>query len=491
MSGVHFFPIANADYLPGVNQAEPQVSCSWGAICKKIGLVFLRILLEIVLFALSPILIPLAACFKKRIIALAIIPASADSFVMSNRATAEEYAETNRSPEYKAFKRIDQLRNMRAADLTDPQKEELANLQDEIGQDMRVLERINRLGVRALNFEHATALKGINEELAKKLRGEEVQLTTSDGLHLEGMFFKGVEFPEQCIIFMHGNGRRYQRAEQHIQFLRAIGTSVLVYNRRGVGFSEGFPLSACDLVEDGKAALEYLVETRGIKKNCIQASGISMGGFDMSSIAASAKELYSVDMPVVNEISFSNFLNAATGYIGELKGAWPTFAIRWIAFAVLHLIGWGSAHSKRAFDKAGGNALIITSSNDPLILKQASLVESLFKDKTRYTSNPNHTQITDIKNPLRKITCLQTELEHFDTVCSTITEADQPTIDRINFYITAKKRGVNNPSLVVALPNISPAIKGLIDFYFDQIQQMRIPKQLEKSRFGTRESSRG
>jgi len=108
---------------------------------------------------------------------------------------------------------------------------------------------------------------------------EDVALRTSDGLILRGWFFpvRG----DRAAILIHGrhaNRAEFEGRSEHIaDFLIADGFSVLLFDLRGHGDSEGsrFSLGQFERL-DVASAIDY-VSSRGFAENRIALLGISLG----------------------------------------------------------------------------------------------------------------------------------------------------------------------------------------------------------------------
>jgi pimeloyl-ACP methyl ester carboxylesterase len=108
---------------------------------------------------------------------------------------------------------------------------------------------------------------------------EDVALRTSDGLTLRGWFFpvRG----DRAAILIHGrhaNRAEFEGRAEHIaDFLIADGFSVLLFDLRGHGDSEGsrFSLGQFERL-DVASAIDY-VSSRGFAENRIALLGISLG----------------------------------------------------------------------------------------------------------------------------------------------------------------------------------------------------------------------
>jgi alpha-beta hydrolase superfamily lysophospholipase len=108
---------------------------------------------------------------------------------------------------------------------------------------------------------------------------EDVALRTSDGLMLRGWFFPARG--DRAAIVIHGrhaNRAEYQGRSEHIaDFLIADGFSVLLFDLRGHGDSDGerFSLGQFERL-DVASAIDYLA-SRGFTENRIALLGISLG----------------------------------------------------------------------------------------------------------------------------------------------------------------------------------------------------------------------
>lgn len=104
---------------------------------------------------------------------------------------------------------------------------------------------------------------------------ETVQLTTEDGLQLHGWFIPGVE-KQQTLLFCHGNAGNITHRLDSLFLFHTLGYSVLIFDYRGYGRSEGKP-SEAGLYMDVEAAWDYLVQTRRIPAADIVLFGRSLG----------------------------------------------------------------------------------------------------------------------------------------------------------------------------------------------------------------------
>lgn len=107
------------------------------------------------------------------------------------------------------------------------------------------------------------------------LEGNEVWFETEDGIELHGWFIP-VEEADYAVLFSHGNAGNLQRRSALVRMLSEGGASVLIYDYRGYGHSEGSP-SERGLYKDLEGAIQYLLEY-GFMEGQIVLYGRSLGG---------------------------------------------------------------------------------------------------------------------------------------------------------------------------------------------------------------------
>lgn len=127
---------------------------------------------------------------------------------------------------------------------------------------------------------------------------------TSDGLRLRGWLFPG--HSDGAVIVIHGRGANRTewqgRSERIADFLLADGYSVLLFDLRGHGESDGDRFSLGYYERDDVAAAIAFLGQRGFAEQRIALIGISMG-------AASALGVLTIDPnvgPIVIDSSFTD-----------------------------------------------------------------------------------------------------------------------------------------------------------------------------------------
>jgi pimeloyl-ACP methyl ester carboxylesterase len=196
---------------------------------------------------------------------------------------------------------------------------------------------------------------------------EDIALRTSDGLTLKGWFFP--VHGDRAAILIHGrhsNRAEYQGRLEHIaDFLIAQGFSVLLFDLRGHGDSDGMRFSLGQLERLDVASAIDFVTNRGFDEKRIALLGISLG-------AGTAIQELLLHPKVGALVSDSSYMDAFTEVEEVLpkEGGVPgwftpgVFLMTRIAFGLdgdqVRPIAVVRAHPERAF-------LFIHCDTDPLI----------------------------------------------------------------------------------------------------------------------------
>jgi esterase/lipase len=125
--------------------------------------------------------------------------------------------------------------------------------------------------------------------------GQEIAIPVEDTVTLSGIVFRPKRIFEKpadqkWIVYFHQNAASWEDKKNTLDELaRNTGANVLSCNYRGVGKSTGFPKDESDLLNDGKATIEYLLK-QGIKPENIVVYGASLGGAIATHVAADCME---------------------------------------------------------------------------------------------------------------------------------------------------------------------------------------------------------
>ena len=104
----------------------------------------------------------------------------------------------------------------------------------------------------------------------------EVKIISGHGEKITAVFLENPQ-AKFTILFSHGNAEDLGTVLPFMQQIHTLGYSVLMYDYRGYGTSEGHP-SVSKSYQDIDAAYRWLVEEKGIDPKTIIAQGRSVGG---------------------------------------------------------------------------------------------------------------------------------------------------------------------------------------------------------------------
>jgi fermentation-respiration switch protein FrsA (DUF1100 family) len=106
---------------------------------------------------------------------------------------------------------------------------------------------------------------------------EDAWFESADGTRLHGWFAEAKQ-PRAVVLYMHGNGGNVSSRRDVLQLFRdQLGSSVLVFDYRGYGRSEGVPTEE-GVLADARAARRWLAAKTGVREEDIVLVGHSLGG---------------------------------------------------------------------------------------------------------------------------------------------------------------------------------------------------------------------
>ena len=106
---------------------------------------------------------------------------------------------------------------------------------------------------------------------------EDAEFQAADGTKLHGWYVPA-ENPSAVVLFCHGNaGNITHRIDLMGAMQKHVGASVLVFDYRGFGRSEGSP-DEPGVLQDARAARQWLSERTGVAEQDIVLMGESLGG---------------------------------------------------------------------------------------------------------------------------------------------------------------------------------------------------------------------
>lgn len=123
------------------------------------------------------------------------------------------------------------------------------------------------------------------------LKYENITLTTSDGVHINGWLVPGENLVEDgqltrlTVLFFHGNPGNISHRLEKVGIFRDLGVDTFIIDYRGYGRSEGQPNEE-GTYHDAEAAYEYLTQQRKLKPLSIVVYGESLGSAIATDLAS-------------------------------------------------------------------------------------------------------------------------------------------------------------------------------------------------------------
>jgi hypothetical protein len=117
------------------------------------------------------------------------------------------------------------------------------------------------------------------------LKFEDVRFQAADGVRLHGWFLEHVN-PREVVLYAHGNGGNLSHRGWLMDlYRRELRVSIMIFDYRGYGQSEGRP-SETGILADARAARAWLAQRTGKAEQDIVLMGESLGGAVMVDLAA-------------------------------------------------------------------------------------------------------------------------------------------------------------------------------------------------------------
>ena len=140
--------------------------------------------------------------------------------------------------------------------------------------------------------------------------GEDVFLTASDGVRIHGWYVASAG-AKTTLLWFHGNAGNLENRRDMMEGLRELRVHILAIDYRGYGKSEGRP-DEPGVYRDGRAAYQWLVETKraaperivvlgeslGAAVACELATQVKCGGLIIQSGFTSAAEMAPLVLPI-------------------------------------------------------------------------------------------------------------------------------------------------------------------------------------------------
>ena len=150
---------------------------------------------------------------------------------------------------------------------------------------------------------------------------EDLTLSTADGVNVNAWFVPAPD-ARAVLLFCHGNAGNIGHRLDSIRIFRNLGLSVLIFDYRGFGRSEGRP-SETGTYQDVRAAWDFLVTQKDVEPKQIIIFGRSLGGAVAGHLAA---HLGQKETPgaLILESTFTSLPDMAARL-------YPFLPVRWLA----------------------------------------------------------------------------------------------------------------------------------------------------------------
>src|SRR2546427_144271 len=93
-------------------------------------------------------------------------------------------------------------------------------------------------------------------------RFDDVWLTTTDGVRINGWFVPAPTNAAVTVLFCHGNAGNISHRSEKLALLHELGANVFIFDYRGYGRSEGVPDERGTYL-DAEAGYQYLAKKPG------------------------------------------------------------------------------------------------------------------------------------------------------------------------------------------------------------------------------------
>ena len=153
---------------------------------------------------------------------------------------------------------------------------------------------------------------------------EDVSLDLPDSqVPISGWYVKAARQNTLVFLFFHGNKCSIADSLEYAMCFNSLGCDTLLIDYRGYGFSKSQSFIPCEtsVYEDASAALEYLINERGIEPSRIVLYGHSLG----SGIAIETAKRFPDIAALIVEGAFTSILD-----MSALKRRFMLFPVKWL-----------------------------------------------------------------------------------------------------------------------------------------------------------------
>ncbi len=127
--------------------------------------------------------------------------------------------------------------------------------------------------------------------------------------------------PGITLLYCHGNKRNIDEYWDRVMFLHRLGVNLFIFDYRGFGRSQGESASEVSLLEDGEAALDYVLSRPEVIPDSVGYYGYSLGAVVAIYLAAAKRN----PLFLVAESPFASAASLAQGSLNLLLPAgWLT-----------------------------------------------------------------------------------------------------------------------------------------------------------------------
>lgn len=240
------------------------------------------------------------------------------------------------------------------------------------------------------NFEVDNLQRTIHRFKANNVNEHNVQL---DGLIIPPAGQSGDEWQsgEYLIVFQPNSGHYEDTLAEAKKLGEELNKKVVLFNYRGVGESTGNATNAKDLVHDGRAICQMLMD-KGIPASRIMLYGHSIGGGIATAVAAKNQ-----DINLIIDRSFSSLSKAAQDIVSNKTNR----VFGHIARYLFRSHGW-EINTSKILSRMNNKVLVLTAEADAVLVK-SNLAHSIPKNKGNITHfaelrfeqfQPNNTRLS-------------------------------------------------------------------------------------------------
>lgn len=167
------------------------------------------------------------------------------------------------------------------------------------------------------------------------------------------------------VVHFNGNMQFYENSLYNsLSTGKNLEVNLLVFNYRGVGESQGNPITTQDLIADGEACIKYLL-SKGVPEENILIDGLSLGGGVGTQVASLHERIR-----LINLNSFSSLSQIVSVHFNSIFGK------------ILISLGW-ELDSIKAFEKIKADKLIVYHKKDAIMPYESVCLYKMMKERIK------------------------------------------------------------------------------------------------------------